>query len=165
MKNKLEELKSSLLPSEWFEQFHSSMIDGNMLHDHLFDGEARNLDVEDAVETCGVALDVSSYEQSIDFDLRSGDLHPLVTTLQDRAALHQRQVAVMVSQSRSVAIVFWESGSCAVIDSHTHGQYGAIISFATATHINHIATWISQMTLKYYNAGMGLCTLTFISFV
>lgn len=62
------------------------MFEGNALHDLLFDGEARNLDREDAAESCGDDFHISSYDQAIGFDLQSGDFSPLITTLQARAS-------------------------------------------------------------------------------
>ena len=56
------------------------------LHDLLFEGGARNLDIEDTVKSCGDDLHISSYDQAIGFDLRSGDFSPLITTLQSRAS-------------------------------------------------------------------------------
>ena len=119
----LPEPTLSILPSQWFEVIVGSMVEGNALHDLLFDGEARNLDIEDAVESCGNDLHIAHYDQPIGFDLRSGDLSPLVQSLQTRAACHQRQVAVLISGCESVALLIWETGAFAIVDSHTHGQY------------------------------------------
>lgn len=166
VKLRLPELTLSTLPSQWFDVVVDSMLEGNALHDLLFDGEARNLDIEDAVESCGNDLHISSYDQSIGFDLRSGDLSPLVQTLQMRATLHQRQASVLISGFQSVALLIWENGALAIVDSHMHGQYGAIMSFAPAgpTSSNDIVTWLSKMVLKYFNGSLGLCTLTFVSY-
>ena len=71
VKHGLPELTASTLPSQWFEVLVRAMFEGNALHDMLFDGEARNLDIEDAVESCGNDLHISSYDQAIGFDLRS----------------------------------------------------------------------------------------------
>lgn len=71
----LPELTASTLPSQWFEVLAQAMFEGNALHDLLFDGEARNLDIEDAVESCGDDIHISSYDQAIGFDLLSGDFH------------------------------------------------------------------------------------------
>lgn len=166
VKRGLPELTLSTLPSQWFEVVVDSMVEGNALHDLLFDGEARNLDIEDAVESCGNDLHISHYDQAIGFDLRSGDLSPLVNTLQTRATRHQRQVAVLISGFRSVALLIWETGAFAVVDSHTHGQYGAIISYAAAgqTCSTDIVTWLSKMMQKYIDVSLGLCTLTFVTY-
>ena len=145
MKRSLPELTSSTLPSQWFEVVVDVMVEGNALHDILFDGEARNLDIEDAVESCGNDIHISSYDEPIGFDLRSGDVSPLVTTLQTRASRLQRQVAVFISGFRSVALLFWETGAFAIIYSHSHGQYGAIIAYVTAGHTSSTdaVTWLS----------------------
>lgn len=70
----LPEPTLSILPSRWFEVIVDSMVEGNALHDLLFDGEDRDLDIEDAVEICGNDLHISRYDQPIGFDLRSEDL-------------------------------------------------------------------------------------------
>ena len=142
------------------------MLEGNALHDFLFHGEARNLDIEDAVECCGNDLHIAHYDQSIGFDLRSGDLSPIVQSLQTRAAHHQRQAAVLISGFQSVTLLIWERGAFAIVDSHTHGQCGAFICYATAgqTSSTDIVTWLSKMMQKYFNGSLGLCTLTFVTY-
>ena len=163
----LPEPTLSILPSQWFEVIVDSMVEGNALHDLLFDGEARNLDIEDAVESCGNDLHIAHYDQPIGFDLRSGDLSPLVQSLQTRAACHQRQVAVLISGCESVALLIWETGAFAIVDSHTHGQYGAIICYAPAGQTSSsdiVTSWLSKMVQKYFNGSLGLCTLTFVTY-
>lgn len=162
----LPELTLSTLPSQWFQVIVDSMLEGNALHDLLFDGEARNLDTEDAVECCGNDLHISHHNQPIGFDLRSGDLSPLVQSLQTRAAHHQKQVAVLISDFQSVALLIWETGAFAIVDSHIHCQYGALICYAPAgqTSSTDIVTWLSKMVQKYFNGSLGLCTLTFVTY-
>ena len=162
----LPEPTSSTLPSQWFEVVVDSMLEGNALHDLLFDGEARNLDIEDAVESCGNDLHISTYDQPIGFDLRNGDLSPLFHSLQARVTHHERQVAVLIYGDQSVAVLMWETGAFAIIDSHTHGQYGALICYAPAgqTSSTDIVTWLSKGVQKYLNKSLGLCTLTFVTY-
>ena len=162
----LPELTLSTLPSQWFDVLVDSMLAGNALHDLLFDGEARNLDIEDAVESCGNDLHIASYDQPIGFDLRSGDLSPLVQTLQAQATHHRRQAAVLISGFRSVALLIWETGAFAIFDSHMHAQFGAIMSYAPPgpTSSTGIVSWLSKMVQKCFNGTLGLCTITFVTY-
>ncbi|XP_068747328.1 uncharacterized protein [Montipora capricornis] len=162
----LPELTLSTLPSQWFDVLVDSMLAGNALHDLLFDREARNLDIEDAVESCGNDLHIASYDQPIGFDLRSGDLSPVVQTIQAQATHHQRQAAVLISGFKSVALLIWETGAFAIFDSHMHAQFGAIMSYAPPgpTSSTGIASWLSKMVQKYFNGSLGLCTLTFVTY-
>lgn len=41
------------------------MLEGNVLHDLLFDGEARNLDTEDAIDCRGNDAHTSHYDKPI----------------------------------------------------------------------------------------------------
>lgn len=160
----LPQLTRSTLPSLWFEAVTSGMLQGNAIHDVLFDGQPINLDVEDAVECCGDDLHISSYEESIGYDLRLGDLSPLVATLEDRASLRKNQTAVLINNDMTVAVLLWETGECAIIDSHAHGNYGAVISCVPPGQINTIVSWLAKMVLKYFNRVLGLFTLTFVSY-
>ena len=72
IKRSLPELTLSTLPSQWFEVVVDTMVEGNALHDILFDGEARNLDIEDAVESCGNDLHTSMNQT---YELRKKDVH------------------------------------------------------------------------------------------
>lgn len=160
----LPQLTRSTLPSLWFEAVTSGMFQGNAIHDVLFDGQPINLDVEDAVECCGDDLHISSYKESIGYDLQLGDLSPLVATLEDRASLRKNQTAVLINNDMTVAVLLWETGECAIIDSHAHGNYGAVISCVPPGQINTIVSWLAKMVLKYCNRVLGLCTLTFVSY-
>ncbi|XP_073239015.1 uncharacterized protein [Porites lutea] len=151
-------------PEHFIAPVTSGMLQGNAIHDVLFDGGPINLDVEDAVEYCGDDLHISSYEESIGYDLRSGDLSPLVATLEDRASLRKDQTAVLINNDMTVAVLLWETGECAIIDSHAHGNYGAVISCVPPGQINTIVSWLAKMVLKYFNRVLGLCTLTFVSY-
>ena len=51
-----------------------------------------------------------------------------------------------------------------IIDSHAHGNYGAVISCVPPGQINTIVSWLAKMVLKYFNRVLGLCTLTFVSY-
>lgn len=95
----------STLQSQCFYVLVDSMLAGNALHDLLFDGEARNLNIEDAVESCGNELHIASYDQPIGLDLRSGDLSSLVQTIQAQATHHQWQAPVLISGFKSVALL------------------------------------------------------------
>ena len=134
------------------------------IHDLPFDGEPRDLDVEDAVESTGNELHLSCYEEPIAYDLRSGNTSPLVDTLAAKASLNQNQTAVLITAGRTMAVLLWETGDCAIIDSHAHSHFGAVIGYAPPGEIKAIVCWLSKMVFKYYNAVLGLCTLTFVSY-
>lgn len=165
-KHGLPELTASTLPSQWFEVLAQAMFEGNALHDLLFDGEARNLDIEDAVESCGDDFHISSYDQAIGFDLQSGDFSPLITTLQARASRQQKQVAVMISSLRTVAVLIWETEAIAIVDSHSHGQRGAMVGYVPHGQgsCRDIVNWYSGVMQNFFNENLGLCTLTFVSY-
>ena len=143
----LPQLTRSTLPSLWFEAVTSGTFQGNAIHDVLFDGQPINLDVEDAVECCGDDLHISSYEESIGYELQLGDLSPLVATLEDRASLRKNQTAVLINNDMTVAVLLWETGECAIIDSHAHGNYGAVISCVPPGQINTIVSWLAKISL------------------
>ncbi|XP_068716510.1 uncharacterized protein [Montipora foliosa] len=166
VKHGLPELTASTLPSQWFEVLVWAMFEGNALHDLLFDGEARNLDIEDAVESCGDDLHISSYEQAIGFDLRSGDFSPLVTTLQERVSRQPKQFAILTCSLRTVAVLIWETEATAIVDSHSNGQRGAMVGYVPhgQSSCSDIVKWYSGVMQNFINENLGLCTLTFVSY-
>lgn len=165
-KHGLPELTASTLPSQWFEVLAQAMFEGNTLHDLLFDGETRNLDIEDAVESCGDDFHISSCDQAIGFDLQSGHFSPPTTTLQARASRQQKQVAVMISSLRTVAVLIWQTEAIAIVDSHSHGQRGAMVGYVPHGQgsCRDIVNWYSGVMQKFFNENLGLCTLTFVSY-
>ena len=166
VKHGLPGLTASTLPCQWFELLVQAMFEGNALHDLLFDREGRNLDIEDAVESCGDDLHISSYNQAIGFDLRSGDFLPLITILQARASRQQKQVAVTISSLHTVAVLIWETEAIAIVDSHSHGQHGAMVGYVPHGQgsCGDIVNWYSGVMQKFFNENLGLCTLTFVSY-
>lgn len=79
-----------------------------------------------------------------------------MATLEDRASLRKNQTAVLMNNDMTVAVLLWEIGECAIIDSHAHGNYGAVISCVPPGQINTIVSWLAKMVLKYFNRVLGL---------
>lgn len=94
---------------------------------------------------CGDDLHISSYEQAIGFDLQSGDFLPLVTTLQARASRQQKQVAILISSLRNVAVLTFGAKAIAIVDSHLHGQREAMVGYVPLgqSSCNDIVNWYS----------------------
>ena len=124
----------------------------------------RKISVKNLVRT--IQYDCFFVHQATGFDLRSGDFSPLVTTLQGRSNCQQNQVAVLISCLRTVAILFWESEAIVMVDSHSHGQRGAMIGYLpySQSSCSDIVNWYSVVTQKFFNENLGLCTLTFVSY-
>ena len=102
---------------------------------------------------------ISHISESIGYDLRLGDLSPSVVTLEDSASLRKNQTAVLINNDMTVAVLLWETGECAIIDSHAHGNDGAVISCVPPDQINTIVSWLAKMVLKYCNRVLGLLSL------
>lgn len=118
------------------------------------------------MESCGDDLHISSYDQAIGFDFRSGDFSPLITTLQSRASQRQKQVAVMISSLRTVAVLIWETEAIAIVTSHSQGQRGAMVGYVPNGQgsCSDIVNWYSRVMQKFFNENLGLPTLTFVSY-
>lgn len=159
----LPQLTRNTLASTWFESVTSSLLQGNELHDLLFDSEPRILDVEDAVESCVNEVHLSHHEEPIGYDHRSGDTSPLVETLTAKTSLSQNQTAVLITEGRTMAVLLWETGDCAIVDSHTHGQFGAMIGYALPGEIKAMVCWLPKMVLKHYNVVLGLSFVSYES--
>ena len=61
-----------MLPMQWREFLEQSIMQGNDLHDELFDQEAVNLDAEEAVEMAGEDCNVVSLGRQLDLFGTSG---------------------------------------------------------------------------------------------
>ena len=56
-----------MLPMQWRDSLEQSIMQGNDLHDKLFDQKAVNLDAEEAVEMSGEDCNVVSLGRQLDF--------------------------------------------------------------------------------------------------
>ena len=68
--------------------------------------------------------------------------------------MKQKSVGIFVSGGRTVVILVWENGACAIFDSHRHFQYGCVLSHSLPSkekRLNIVASQDIPEVLQHLN--------------
>lgn len=53
-----------------------------------------------------------------------------------------------------------QDGSCMVVDSHRHGNMGAIISYCPPNYAKKLAKWLEAMMQGTWQCNLQVCSVT-----
>ena len=150
-----------MLPSEWSYTVVNSIADGNTLYDMAYEGQAVNLDVEDAFQNFSDELQLEAYDEHIcNCSRQDTTLIGLITQMASR---HERRAGVLITGGMTVAVLCFGGGPVTIIDSHKHGQNGALVCMADNS--TELVNWYKKSFQKYNNCPMGnMCSLTWLTF-
>ena len=140
-----------------------SISQGNNIFDAFFP-TGQLLDVEDVLEAVGVELQLASYEEPTDIFLRGNDFSGLVKHVRDRAHLKRKSVGVIVCCQRSVALLVWENGSCAIFDSHQHLGYGCVLCHSLPTKEDELCFWLGKTFQRFFHSIIRLAQITWVDY-
>ncbi|KAL9977845.1 hypothetical protein ACROYT_G015297 [Oculina patagonica] len=116
-----------LLPITWETALHDAMAKGNKIHDDLFDHDATDVTVEEAESLAGEECGVRTLGQQTDI-FGFNPVNQLTNWLIQTAQNVSRSFSVIVSDEQAFLIVVNSDQSAMVVDSHSHGNGGAIIA-------------------------------------
>ena len=149
----------------WFNHVVSSISEGNKIFDECFSSAGvGGLDVEDVFSSVGDDLHLLSYEDPKDFFVNGNDFQHVITYVKERVNLKRKSVGIFVSGGRSVAILIWENGACAVFDSHRHLQYGCILSHSLSSKDNELVLWLAKTSQKFYGSSIQFAQITWVEY-
>ena len=114
------------LPQLWIHSLINAICDGNEVYDELYGDTAVYLDVEDVVQSVGTEFNVESVSALFGFT-NANDYADLAAHLSN---VQQPSFGILIGCEKSVGILVQVNGLCALIDSHIHGNRGAIILMA-----------------------------------
>lgn len=151
-----------MLPSEWSYTVVNSIADGNTLYDMAYEGQAVNLDVEDAFQNFSDELQLEAYDEHL-CNCSRQDTTPLIGLITQMASRHERRAGVLITGGMTVAVLCFGGGPVTIIDSHKHGQNGALVCMADNS--TELVNWYQKSFQKYNNRPMGnMCSLTWLTF-
>lgn len=152
------------LPDSWQTSFREAMIKGNKIHDDLFDHDATNVTVEDAVSMAGEECGVESLGQQIDI-FGTNPVNQLANVLvQEAQNLSCQSFSVVVSHDRAFLVVVNPDQSAMLIDSHSHGSRGGIIAYSQKGNIISLPFWLDAMMKANWQCSLTIAALTKIFF-
>lgn len=153
-------LSFTSLPRQWTTAIANAIIDGNTLHDTAFEGQAINLDVEDAIENFEEELELVAYDEQ-QCHCPNQDLNNLVS-LFTRSRVSDFQAGVIVVDGRTVSILTSAQGEYVIVDTHKHSGNGAIIG--VSNDIASLLDWFKYTVQKHFNTTIRMCSLTWLTF-
>ena len=143
-----------MLPSEWSYTVVNSITDGNTLYDLVNEGQAVNLDVEDAFQNCSDELQLAAYDEHL-CNCSRQDTTPLVGLITEMASRHERRAGVLITEGMTVAVLCFGGGRVAIIDSHKHGQNGALVCMAD--NKTELVNWTRRASRNTTTAPWEIC--------
>ena len=78
--------------------------------------------------------------------------------------MKQKSVGIFVSVGRTVVILVWENGACAIFDSHRHLQFGCILSHSLPSKENELILWLAKTYQKFYSTSIQYAQITWVEF-
>ena len=151
------------LNSHWQTALEHAIRAGNDIHDQLFDLEGVNVSVEEGIELAGELCQVGQVlnEYNVFGANPLDQLETVVKTLsQQRQSFH-----VLVALEMAMLITVDSCGVLFFIDSHIHGNKGAVIArFYPDGHrqAQNFAVWLDQMLTKTKGVGLLVCSISLI---
>ena len=164
--NNLPPPLNGALSIEWKSAFYKAMVEGNKIHDELFEGEAVDVAVQEAVDMAGTECYVQSTGQSFDmFGLDCVDQLGSAFEMLSLSKTVQPSCNVVVTSGRSFLFIVNKDGSCMFLDSHGHGTVGAIIAYCPPNGAKMLAKWLEATMQRDWQCNLRVCSVTPISYI
>lgn len=148
------------LPESWRKSLIEAMIKGNQIHDDLFNHEAVDLEVEEAVSLADNECGVQRVGQQIDI-FGINPVHQLANVLIQEAQKNMsKSCSVIMTQGRAMLLVVNSDSSAMIIDSHSHGNEGAIIACTPPGNILLLPEWLDAMMKDIWQHSLTIASVT-----
>ena len=150
------------LDCEWQVSLREAILKGNEIHDDLYDTDAIDVAVDEAVELAGDECGVNYIENQYDIFGRNcnNQLSDIFSDLSLKQSCH-----VIVTQGKSFLLIVNTDQSTMIVDSHSHIGSGALISFAAPGHAVDLAVWFARMSRNTWNHELGTTSVISVSYV
>ena len=150
------------LDREWQVSLREAILKGNEIHDDLYDTDAIDVAVDEAVELAGDECGVNCIENQYDIFGRNcnNQLSDIFSGLSLKQSCH-----VIVTQGKSFLLIVNTDQSTMIVDSHSHIGSGALISFAPPGHAVDLAVWFARMSRNTWNHELGTTSVISVSYV
>lgn len=161
---------SDCVSESLIESLKEAMIKGNEIHDRLCNGDGRNVTVVDAFSSAGEECGVQSLRQQIDYLHSENPCDRLSEWLMQEAqenssssSSQKKSFSVIVSNERAFLLMVNTDQSAMLVDSHRHGDTGAIIAFSQEG--STLAYWLDAMMSEMWKRPLTHTTITPVCYV
>lgn len=154
---------NSQLQYKWKVALTEAIISGNEIHDDIFEGDATNVAVDEAIEIAGDECFVNKIDQQ--FDIIGGNrIEQLKVVFQRLAISKPHSCHVIVSGGRSMLLIINHDGSSMIVDSHQHKATGAIIAYTSTGKADSLAQWFARMHYASWDTNIGPTSIVSICY-
>ena len=136
------------------------MIKGNKIHDDLFDHQAVDLAVEDAVSLADNECRVQSLGQQMDiFGLNP--VHQLANFLIQEAQNNKsKSCSVIMTQRRAMLLAVNSDSSAMIVNSHSHGNDGVTTACTQPDSTHLLAQWLDALMNDIWQHSLTIASIT-----
>ena len=148
------------LHKSWRKSFIEAMVKGNKIHDDLFNEEAVDLEVEDAVSLADTECGIQRSGQQIDIFGRNPVQQLANVLIQEAQNNTPKSCSVIMTHGRAMLLVVNSDSSAMITDSHSHGNEGAIIAYSKPGNVHLLAQWLDAMMAACWQQSLTIASLT-----
>lgn len=98
------------------------------------------------------------------FFINGNNFQDVILNVRERANMKRKSVGIFVSGGRTVVVLVWENGACAIFDSHRHLQYGCILSHSLPFKENELILWLAKTSQKFYSTSIKYVQITWVEY-
>ena len=80
--------------------------------------------------------------------------------IQEAQSNTSKSCSVIMTQGRAVLLLVNSDSSAMIIDSHSHGNEGAIIAYSKPGNIHLLAQWLDAMMIDNWQHPLTIASLT-----
>jgi len=150
------------LPLNWTNLFINCISLGNHIYDSATTGIGRYFSVQEA--TPFLTLITGNVQLEDSFDLSILNENPMVPQSSlafylERLTKEDNLAAVVIMNGMTISLV-GQSNNIIVIDSHLHGQLGAMVGIISVDKVEELLIFVKQQLSPHFN----ICSLTFVNY-
>jgi len=158
MQRNLEWPQNNHIPNALVDAFKDAMTNGNKIHDDLFDLSPVNLEVDDAVVMAGEECGVQTVLYQT--DVFGANPQTQLADLFDIEAQHMlKSCSVVVADGRALLFIVNQDKSAMLLDSHNHGNHGAVIAHTSPGDVVSLAVWLKAMMQTDWQCTLNIASV------
>ena len=142
------------LQINWKVSLTEAILSGNEIHDDIFEGDAVNVAVDEAIEIAGDECFVNKIDHQYDI-IGTNRVEQLKDVFKKTCWCQSTEMPCYSHRGRSMLLVINVNGSSMIVDSHQHKATGAIIAFAPAGQADSLALWFARMHYVSWDIDIG----------
>ena len=152
-----------LLSDDWKAALILAITKGNQIHDGLFDFEAVDIDIDDAVIMTGDQWGVDRIVSQVDV-FGPNPTAQLKSVFRNACGNHSNKCYILTAHGRTFLLITFENESAMLIDSNSHKESGALIAYSQQGHVETLAEWLISMMKENWDCLLTIASIVWVHF-